>query len=52
MSTVGRQAGLQGDTAEAGWSFQEELWNIHKLQDWQGQQAHWRDPCSWSKFLI
>lgn len=49
--SVVRQEGLQGNTAEAWWLVQEELWYIHHLQDWQGQQAHWRDPCSWTHFL-
>lgn len=49
---VVRQEGLSRCTVEAGWPVQEELWNIHQLQDWQGQQADWGNPCSWSKLLI
>ena len=48
---VVRQEGLSRCTVEAGWPVQEQLWNIHQLQDWQGQQADWGDPCCWSKLL-
>ena len=49
---VVKQEGLQGDTSEVGWIVQEQFWNLHQPEDWQGQQQpDRRDSRSWSNLL-
>lgn len=49
---VVKQKGIQGDATEVGWIVQEQFWNLHQPQDWQGQQQpDRRDSRRWSNLL-
>lgn len=51
MGTVAGQGSLQGNTAEAGWPVQEELWGVCKLQDRQGRESDGGDSRCWPQLL-